>query len=238
MQFDERLTAQIQRTFLQFDDGETSPVRRRTMSLVPGLGSFDEKETISFSSSIARSSATTATEETRPDDLPSVSMPVPLCPAPAEVVAILPEFSQQIVPYQREMTLMIRNIPNRYTQRMLLAEIRRAGFDRSFDFIYMPMDVRTRNNFGYCFLNFIDFHYARQFVQQFEGKKLSAFKSLKSLAIQPANTQGLYGNMTSFQPRDKDVPPEYQPIVFDSKSGLEIIRELPVPSLVDGRGLL
>jgi hypothetical protein len=150
-----------------------------------------------------------------------------------ENAPILSEFMQEIIPHQREMSLMIRNVPNRYTQRMFLAEIRKHGFDRTFDFIYMPMDFRTKNNMGYCFLNFIDFNFARQFVDEFEGVKLAAFKSQKTLAIQPANTQGLYGNMRSFQAAEKEVPPEYQPIIFDAISGLEILREKRVASRAD-----
>merc|ERR1712100_530322 len=128
------------------------------------------------------------------------------------------------------MTLMLRNMPVRYTQRMFLAEIRRAGFDRTFDFIYMPMDFKTRNNHGFCFLNFIDFNFARQFVQEFEGRRLAAFKSPKKIEISAANTQGLYGNMNSFQGAEKEIPPEFQPIIFDPSTGLEILREPHMPS--------
>merc|ERR1719409_1807619 len=63
-----------------------------------------------------------------------------------EDLPVLHEFQQSVVPHQREMSLMIRNVPNRYTQRMFLAEIRKHGFERTFDFIYMPMDFRTKNN--------------------------------------------------------------------------------------------
>merc|ERR1719158_2769711 len=118
-----------------------------------------------------------------------------------------------IVAYAREMTLMIRHIPNRYSQRMFLSEIRRSGFDRTFDFIYMPIDFRNKNNVGYCFVNFIDYKYARQFVEQFEGKKLRAFKSSKCLGITPAHTQGLIANMGSFNTTHLHVPPEAQPMV-------------------------
>ena len=37
-------------------------------------------------------------------------------------------------------TLMIRNIPNSYTQRELLKELESLGFAKAFDFLYMPVD--------------------------------------------------------------------------------------------------
>ena len=48
-------------------------------------------------------------------------------------------------------TMMLRNIPNKYTQNSLLQEINDLGFVGSFDFFYLPMDVHNRSNVGYAF---------------------------------------------------------------------------------------
>ena len=40
-------------------------------------------------------------------------------------------------------TLMIRNIPNKYTQKMLLNFMYQAGFEGKFDFFYLPIDFRN-----------------------------------------------------------------------------------------------
>ena len=52
-------------------------------------------------------------------------------------------------------TVMLRNIPNRYSQASLLEEIDLAGFKGSYDFFYLPMDTQNRTNVGYAFINFL-----------------------------------------------------------------------------------
>ena len=41
-------------------------------------------------------------------------------------------------------TLMIKNIPNKYTQKMLLEEIDRNHFG-AYDFFYLPIDFKVSN---------------------------------------------------------------------------------------------
>lgn len=52
----------------------------------------------------------------------------------------------------RRTTLMIKNIPNKYTQKMLLATIDEF-FHGTYDFFYLPIDFKNKCNVGYAFIN-------------------------------------------------------------------------------------
>jgi hypothetical protein len=62
-------------------------------------------------------------------------------------------------------TLMIRNIPNQYAQKDFGELIDSLGLKGTYDFLYLPMDKRTNGNVGYCFINFIDHHWAAKCVE-------------------------------------------------------------------------
>merc|ERR1719199_1818495 len=57
------------------------------------------------------------------------------------------------VPPQSYTTVMLRNIPNKYTRDMLVEQLKwqLAG---QFDFLYLPTDFRNKCNVGYAFINF------------------------------------------------------------------------------------
>lgn len=59
-------------------------------------------------------------------------------------------------------TLMIKNIPNKYTKDMLLNLID-VNFKNKYDFFYLPMDFNNKCNVGYAFINFIDKNSIKQF---------------------------------------------------------------------------
>lgn len=95
-------------------------------------------------------------------------------------------------------TLMIKNIPNKYTSKMLLAAIdeRHKG---TYDFIYLPIDFKNKCNVGYAFINMTDPSQIVPFYQSFNGKKWEKFNSEKVASLAYARIQGKAALIAHFQ---------------------------------------
>ena len=95
-------------------------------------------------------------------------------------------------------TLMIRNIPNKYTQRMLLQAVDehlRGGYD----FFYLPIDFKNRCNVGYAFVNVVRPELIVPLVRRFDGRRWDRFNSEKVCAITYARIQGKAALVAHFQ---------------------------------------
>ena len=99
-------------------------------------------------------------------------------------------------------TLMIKNIPNKYTQKMLLAlmEERFAGMiPFPFDFFYLPIDFKNRCNVGYAFINMTSPHAIPALVEEFHGRRWPKFNSEKICRVAYARIQGKNALVQHFQ---------------------------------------
>lgn len=113
-------------------------------------------------------------------------------------------------------TLMVRNIPNKYTQQMLLAEIN-VHHHGKYDFFYLPIDFKNKCNMGYAFINFIEAASIVPFYQEFDSQKWTNFNSEKVCAISYARLQGKQAMITRFQNSSLlDKHESYRPLVFHS----------------------
>lgn len=99
-------------------------------------------------------------------------------------------------------TVMLRNIPNRYTAEELLAEMIAGGFEGSFDFFYLPIDFKTKRNRGYSFINFFSSDVAARFVKTFDRERLTRYTTQKILEVSPAVTQGFQANVARYVRKD------------------------------------
>ncbi|OAD74426.1 hypothetical protein PHYBLDRAFT_103751, partial [Phycomyces blakesleeanus NRRL 1555(-)] len=89
-------------------------------------------------------------------------------------------------------TFMIRNIPNKYTQQMLLDCIN-STHKNTYDFLYLRIDFKNKCNVGYAFINFtnvnlkLSLHHTSLFIKYFIR---NLFNSEKRCSLSYANIQG------------------------------------------------
>ncbi|XP_057451142.1 protein MEI2-like 4 [Lotus japonicus] len=108
-----------------------------------------------------------------------------------------------IRPHRDQTTVMIKNIPVKYTRDMLIKFLddhcmRENGRGNgnvegnvfAFDCVYLPMDFRTGMNKGYAFVNFTNSEAALKFTQTTSNQKWDLFQSLKIREVVPARLQG------------------------------------------------
>ena len=95
-------------------------------------------------------------------------------------------------------TLMVRNIPNKYTQRMLLQAVD-EHLKGGYDFFYLPIDFKNKCNVGYAFVNVVRPDLIAPLVRRFDGRRWDRFNSEKVCAISYARIQGKGALVSHFQ---------------------------------------
>ena len=86
-------------------------------------------------------------------------------------------------------TVMIRNIPIKYTDEMLIEAL--EEFKGKYDCLYLPFDYEKNGNKGYAFINFVHPLHILYFYDKFSGKKWELFESSKICELNMANFQGI-----------------------------------------------
>jgi len=131
-----------------------------------------------------------------------------------------PAPSAPVQPPGEPTTVMLRNIPNRYTSGSLLALLNEHGFQACYDFVYLPMDFQNGVNLGYAFVNLLRHADALRFKDIFQGFQDWRFDSAKVSEVSWAHPhQGLgehverYRNSPVMHP---SMPDEYKPMIFEN----------------------
>lgn len=136
-------------------------------------------------------------------------------------------------------TVMLRNIPNKYTRQMLIDQLHRAGFRGDIDYLYLPTDFANRCNVGYCFVNFRDSSARARFVTAFDGVAaqscLPGFNSYKVCQVTRAKWQGREDNVRRLKSSPELMAQlathtEWLPMLMDAEGNQE-------PFLCDSEGL-
>jgi len=134
-------------------------------------------------------------------------------------------------------TVMLRNIPNKYTREMLAGELDAQGFSGKYVFLFLPTDFVNGANPGYCFVDFRTNDARRDFESKFHNKSvqdvLPAFKSHKVCEVSKAKHQGLEANLENLRSSDDlmrrlATRPQCTPLVYD-EDGNEMKFETPAP---------
>ena len=107
-------------------------------------------------------------------------------------------------------TLMIKNIPNKYTISSFLEEIN-GNFKETYDIFYLPIDYVNKCNLGFAFINFVEPLHIILFYELYKGKKWKKFNSEKICELLYAKFQGKKqlishfekGKVLSFESEDK-----------------------------------
>ena len=94
-----------------------------------------------------------------------------------------------ILQKDKRTTLMIKNIPNKYTISTFLEEIN-IDFKNKYDIFYLPIDYTNKCNLGFAFINFVDSFHIIEFYDNYRGKKWKKFNSDKICELLYAKYQG------------------------------------------------
>ena len=92
-------------------------------------------------------------------------------------------------------TLMVKNIPNKYSRKMLITELNK-NYRGGFDFLYLPIDFKNQCNVGYAFLNFRTPSITARFMQQYHGKDVK--QALPGFLYDPIAVKILRQNLNCF----------------------------------------
>jgi hypothetical protein len=124
-------------------------------------------------------------------------------------------------------TVMLRNIPTKYTRQALLGLLDIHGFAGLYDFVYLPIDFRNGVNLGYAFVNSVLHEDALRLLEHFNGLCTGTGQNCEVSWACP--NQGLkdyverYRNSPVMHP---SMPDEYKPMVF--RNGRQV--DFPLPT--------
>ncbi|CAJ1397408.1 unnamed protein product [Effrenium voratum] len=111
---------------------------------------------------------------------------------------------------------MLRNLPNNYTRSMVVNLLNQEGFKGKFDFLYLPIDFRSKAGLGYAFVNLTVPAHVPPFWKTFDGYTKWVLPSSKVCQVSwsgPHQGQAAHVDRYRSSPiMHSSVPDEYKPI--------------------------
>lgn len=113
-------------------------------------------------------------------------------------------------------TLMLRNLPNNYTRDMIMEMLDAEGFKGQYDFLYLPMDFKTKAALGYAFVNLVEASLVQRFWATFEGYSKWTLPTAKEAHVSWSGPfQGLKAHLQRYRNSPimhPSVPEHFKPV--------------------------
>lgn len=128
-------------------------------------------------------------------------------------------------------TIMIKNLPAKCTNVMMLEMLDNAGLATKYNFVYAPTDFRNYTSFGYAFVNMVTHDAALHAIEALEGLVCPLWNE-QSVALEVCWSephQGLNAHLKRYQNSPvmhPDVLQEYKPLLL--KGG--VVQAFPAPT--------
>ncbi|CAE7900731.1 mei2 [Symbiodinium microadriaticum] len=150
-------------------------------------------------------------------------------PQPSDSTSSQPHSSQSSQP---RTTVMLRNLPNNYTRAMVSTMMDKENFKGKYDFLYLPIDFRSKANLGYAFVNLVDEKQVKAFWKVFDGYTRWVLPSAKVCSVSWSGPhQGQQAHVDRYRDSPimhSSVPDEFKPAIFAQGTGERM--DFPAPS--------
>lgn len=131
---------------------------------------------------------------------------------------------------EEKTTVMLRNVPYNCSRDSVVKMMDEAGLCGLYNFIYLPIDFRSKSGFGYAFINMVSNAAAEKLFAQFNGFSDWPMRSQKVAEVTWSEpSQGLHIHIERYRnsPVMHDaVPDEFKPAMYEN--GIRVA--FPVPT--------
>lgn len=131
---------------------------------------------------------------------------------------------------QERTTVMMRNLPNNFTRQLLIELMDAEGYAGRYNFVYLPIDLKTMVGLGYAFIDLVSHEDALSFSSHFHLTQKWTMKSDKICVVNWSDSlQGLEEHVERYRNSPvmhEEVPDECKPVLF--KNGERI--DFPEPT--------
>eukprot|EP00928_Gymnodinium_smaydae_P021484 TRINITY_DN18383_c0_g5_i1.p1 TRINITY_DN18383_c0_g5~~TRINITY_DN18383_c0_g5_i1.p1 ORF type:complete len:361 (+),score=49.97 TRINITY_DN18383_c0_g5_i1:54-1085(+) len=106
------------------------------------------------------------------------------------------------IEWQGKTSVCLKNVPYRFTRDMFHEELRIAGFEGTYDYMYLPFHGQAGSKGkGYAFLNFVSDRIAYKFKCKFDAHCFhdASGNGSRPLIIIPSNLQGYEDNVSHYR---------------------------------------